>query len=85
MQYWTSHAQSTRPGKYVFPLGIIGTLSEINVVAILVFSDGLMSAASNCGTAVITLPNMDFISQLVLGRIEVQLCADSCFRVEDLI
>ena len=46
---------------YIFSLDMIGTLSKINVIVILAFSDRLVDATSDCGTAVIMSPNMDFI------------------------
>ena len=76
------------------PQDLVSLLSEMKLlhtmyliisIAVISFSDDLVEAASNCNSAVITLLNMNFILQLVLSRIEVKTCADSCFGIEDPI
>ena len=49
------------------------------------FSDSLVEVVSDCNSTVITLPNINFKQQLVLSRVEVKICADSYFRIEDPI
>ena len=49
------------------------------------FLDGLVEAASDCNSAVITSPNMNFILQPVLSRVEVKTRADGRFEIEDPI
>lgn len=76
------------------PQDLVSLLSEMKSlramcliisVAVMSFSDGLVEAASDCNSAVITSLNMNFILQPVLSRVEVKTHADGHFRIEDPI
>ena len=54
-------------------------------VAIMAFFDNLVGATSDCNSAVIMLPNMNFILQPSMGRVKVKTHADGHFRIKDLI
>lgn len=60
-------------------------MPEFFETAIMRFSDRLAAADSYCDHTVITLPNMDFIPQPVIGRVKVKLRVDGRFGVEDPI
>ncbi|KAJ3483972.1 hypothetical protein NLI96_g5943 [Meripilus lineatus] len=49
------------------------------------FQDGLVGTGLDCGEWVITSPNMDFVPQPVLGRIQVLVREDGRYGVEDPI
>ena len=52
-------------------------------LALMAFSGGLVGASDD--HLIFTSPNMNFVPQLVLSRVEVKIRADSHFKIKDPI